>query len=189
MLLIFFSVIEEEKDQDFLIDLFYQYYPLMRKKAYEVTNDYNVVDDLIQDVFLKLIPKTPLLQTMEYCKRTSYIIYSIRNMGVDYIRAKERQKLLVSTAQTEDMINRLPDSQLSVEEVIFRREDRQEMFSKLSKLTDRDITLLYYKYNMDLKDSEISRNLGIPVNNVRQYLTRARRRALNLLKKEVRGSD
>ncbi|MCM3290937.1 sigma-70 family RNA polymerase sigma factor [Paenibacillus sp. MER 180] len=189
MLLILFSVIEEEKDQDFLIDLFYQYYPLMRKKAYEVTNDYNVVDDLIQDVFLKLIPKTPLLRTMEYCKRTSYIIYSIRNMGVDYIRAKERQKLLVSTAQTEDMINRLPDSQLSVEELIFRREDRQEMFSKLSKLTDRDITLLYYKYNMDLKDSEISRKLGIPVNNVRQYLTRARRRALNLLKKEVRGSD
>ncbi|WP_175460731.1 sigma-70 family RNA polymerase sigma factor [Paenibacillus sp. cl6col] len=73
--------------------------------------------------------------------------------------------------------------------MIFRREDRQEIFSRLSKLTDRDKTLLYYKCNMDMKDSEISRQLGIPVNNVRQYLTRARRRALNLLKNEVRESD
>lgn len=48
----------------------------------------------------------------------------------------------------------------------------------------RDRDLLYNKYIFELSNKEISDLMDIPINNIRQYLVRARKRALDLLTSE-----
>lgn len=47
-----------------------------------------MVDELIQDAFLKLIPKIPLLWTLDSYQRTSYVVYTLKHVCLDYIRKK-----------------------------------------------------------------------------------------------------
>jgi RNA polymerase sigma-70 factor (ECF subfamily) len=67
---------EDEGDREFIISLYRQYYPIMKQRAYFMVKDYAVVDDLIHETFIKLIPKISLLRSLSCYKVTSYIINS-----------------------------------------------------------------------------------------------------------------
>mgnify|MGYP001198478937 CR=1 FL=1 len=80
MNLIFLSIIEDDDDKKFMLNLYQQYYPLMKQRAYSIIKDYGVIDDLIQDAFVKLIPKISLLRSLSSYKMTSYIIYTMKHI-------------------------------------------------------------------------------------------------------------
>lgn len=82
------------------------------------------------------------------------------------------------------MIESISDVKSSVEEISSTKEETEELAKTIEQLSERDRNLLYHKYNLEMSDKEISEIMDIPVNNIRQFLTRARRRALNILKKE-----
>ena len=56
----------------------------------------------------------------------------------------------------------------------------------LSRLSDREFTVLSMRYFEEAGDLEIARALDISPKSVRTYLTRARRR-LNEIMKEIKG--
>jgi RNA polymerase sigma-70 factor (ECF subfamily) len=177
-------LIENSDDKDFVYELYVQYYPIMKKKAFEITRDYSIIDDLINDAFIKLIDKVPLLRSLECCKRTSYIVYTIRNISIDYVRKRARKTERMFLDMSNDLIDSVPDAKLSVEEICVAKEDYTELGKAINQLSERDRDLLYYKYNLELRDKEIANIIGLPANNIREYLTRARRRALKILTKE-----
>ena len=65
-----------------------------------------------------------------------------------------------------------------------KKENVKSLGELMSRLSERDRNLLYNKYIFELSDKEISELMGIPVNNIRQYLVRARKRAIKLLNNE-----
>ena len=49
--------IENDSDREFMERLYKNYYPLMKKKAYDITRDNDVVEDIINDATIRLIEK------------------------------------------------------------------------------------------------------------------------------------
>ncbi|MEO3946379.1 sigma-70 family RNA polymerase sigma factor [Gorillibacterium sp. CAU 1737] len=186
MLVIILSLIGDEEDRRFMADLYQDYYPLMKKKAYEVTQDYRIVDDLIQDACMKLIPKIPLLRSLDDGRRTAYVVYTVRNTCVDSLRKRIRDRRKLPTVQEETAAARLETAWALPEPSILNKENGEELGQALRLLSDRDRQLLICKYHLEWKDREIARYLDIPVRHVPSYLTRAKRRACVLLSGERR---
>lgn len=181
MTLFFLTILKEENDKEFITSLYRQYYPLMKKKAYDITKDYGVVDDLIQDAFLKLIPKIPLLRSLNCYKTTSYLVYTIKHVCIDYIRKETRRSKRAYSGSADDIAAYIPDLQAATEENYMHDEEAVTLEKALYQLSEKDRNLLYFKYNMEMSDREIAKLLDIPAQHVRQYAARARRRALQIL--------
>lgn len=180
------SAIKSDDDQSFIMQLYEQYYPIMKKKAYEIVSDYSVVDDLINDTFIKLIENISTLRSLEYCKRTSYIVHTIRNISINYNKQHARMSEKTFLGISDDMVDSIPDK-LTVEEICCTRENYAELAEAIEQLSETDRTLLYCKYNLELSDKEIAEITDIALQNIRAYLTRARRRALKILTRRETG--
>lgn len=172
------AAIEDEDDRDYISQLYEQYYPIMKKKAYDITQDYNIVDDLINDSFIKLIDKISVLRSLDCCKRASYIVHTIRNVSFNYVKHRKMENSRTFFGESEDLVDSVPDTAATAEEIYLKQEEYRELGEAIDQLSDRDKELLYNKYNLELSDPEISELMGIPVNNIREYLVRAKRRAL-----------
>lgn len=181
------STLKTDGEREFISKLYTQYYSIMKKRAYEITYDYTVADDLINDAFIKFIEKIEVLSMLDGCKRTSYVVYTIRNISINYIKKRALENKTMFIGVSDDFIESISDVRASVEEISSTREESEELAKSLNQLSKRDRELLYYKYNLEMSDKEISEIMHIPINNIRQYLTRARRRALDIIKKQTEG--
>ncbi|RAV02652.1 RNA polymerase sigma factor [Paenibacillus sp. YN15] len=181
MSLLFLSACENDDDKIYMTDLYERYYPLMKKKACSIVQDYEVVDDLIQEAFLKLIPKISLLRSLSCYKTTSYIVNTIKHVAIDHIRKKARLSNHVYTGLDDDLAEQIPDFQAATEENYMKTEECEALEKAMFQLSERDRTLLYFKYNMEMGDQQIGDLLNIPTRHVRQYVARARHRALHIL--------
>lgn len=183
MLPLFISMIEDESDRAYMADLYQQYYPLIKKKAYDLVGNYSITGDLVQDVFIKLIPKISLLRSLDSCKRTPYIVYTVRSVCMDYIRKQARGSAKLQAAGAIDW-EEIEDTQASPEEQTIQRESYEALGRVLEHIPERDRQLLIYKYLMGLKDKEIAGIMDISVRNIPGYLSRARHRARTVLFEE-----
>ena len=62
----------DDDDRAFMINLYKNYYNLARKNIFNITHSKNDLEDLIDDVFVKLIEKVSLIRNFERCKLTTY---------------------------------------------------------------------------------------------------------------------
>lgn len=189
MIPILLLAIENEDDRDFIADLYMKYYPIMKKKAYEVSGDYSIVDDIINDSFIKLIKKIGVLKSLDSYKSISYVVYTVKNTSIDYIKHQSVKNKVVFLGQDEDFIEMVCDSEHTPEELLINKERYKDLAEAIDSLSERDRNLLYSKYILELSDKEISKLMNIPQNNIRQYLVRARQRALKNMKKEGYSYD
>jgi len=174
------SAIENDDDRFFIAQFYEQYYPIMKKKAYELTHDYSIIDDLIHDAILKLMKKIPTLRSLGYYKRTTYIVYTIRSVAINHNRQEAVKSKKSYLGMSDDLMESIPDP-ITIDEVCATNEDYRELGEAIEQLSERDRSLLYNKYNLELSDTEIAEIMDIPINNVRVYLMRARLRALKIL--------
>ncbi len=114
MPLFFLAILENENDKEYITSLYRQYYPLMKKRAFGFTKDYDVVDDLIQDAFLKLIPKISLLRPLNCYKINSYLVYTIiflPNMYDNMSHGQDTERLIYCPMEVSTLpkMNKLMD--------------------------------------------------------------------------------
>lgn len=57
MIMMIIEELENDDDKIFIVNLYRGYYGLVRKTVYNITNDRQNVEDLIEDTFVKLIGK------------------------------------------------------------------------------------------------------------------------------------
>ncbi|MCT1402839.1 RNA polymerase sigma factor [Paenibacillus sp. p3-SID867] len=182
MNLAFLLIVEDESDKKFILDLYLQFYPLLKQRAYSFTHNNDVVDDLIHDSFIKIIPKISFLRSLSSYKLASYIVNTLKHTCLDYIRKEKRRNQRVFTGMTDDMAEQIPNLLAAVTEDKYIQQEASEALEQvLLQLPERDRNLLYFKYNMSMKDKEIGRLLDIAEQHVRQYVARARRKALQIM--------
>lgn len=180
------STVEVNEDVVFLTELYDRYYPIMKKKAYEILQDYDIVDDMIQESFVRLISKAALLRSLDLHKQVSYLVHTVHNTSINHAKQRKRHLNHTSSGITADSIEQIADKQPSIEEMYSLKEDYTEIAKILSELSERDQTLLYNKYILEWSDHKLAASMDVQAVNIRSYLTRARRRAMKLLLKEWR---
>ncbi|GFN35728.1 RNA polymerase sigma factor [Tepidimicrobium xylanilyticum] len=156
----------------------------MRKKVYEIVMDNSVVDDIINDVIIRLIKNIDTIQKLECHKLTSYIVYTIRSVSFNFINKRNRYNKRIFYGLENDLSETIEDTEASQpDELVIIGEEIDELGKAITRLSAIDQEILFYKYNLEMSTADIASIFNISKDNVRKRLQRARQRALRELKK------
>ena len=161
----------------FMNGFYDQYSRYVYKLAWQYCSSIDAVDDLVQDVWLRLCTKAELLYGLSQARQLTYIATTIRNTVISLSRKARPECSL-------EIIHGIGYNEADVLNVIFDRKLSVERFREIWKLvpgTARE--LLERKYLLEESDAEIANILGIGVGSVRIYLSRARKTAFDVLSK------
>lgn len=186
-MIVLFTAIAGLNDDDraFMLDLYKNYYSLARKTIFSITHETKDIEDLVNDSFIKLIDRIPLIRTLDCCKTTAYVVYTFRSVAINYIKHKKVENKHLYYCEDSDMANNPFIFEDDSETRLIRQEEIDLLRNAISMLPEKEKDLLYFKYMLEMKDNDIAEILGIAPNSVRQYLTRARRNAKKLMGKEA----
>ncbi|QEY34750.1 sigma-70 family RNA polymerase sigma factor [Caproiciproducens galactitolivorans] len=180
MFLLMLAAMDDSDDKLFMMELYKEYYPLVRKTIYRILLDGRDIDDLVNDVFIKLIEKIPLIRSLDCCKTAAYVVYTSKSVTINYIKHRDVQRKHGFYGGESDMQDEIAGAD-SVEDFIIRHETMNSLSNAVLKLPERQRDLLYFKYVLGKTDMEIAQDLSISPDSVREYLTRARRAAKKLI--------
>ena len=155
------------------------------KTIYTITHDGKDVEDLTNDVFIKLIEKTPLIRTLSCHKTAAYVVYTARSVAINFIRHRDVQSKYAYFGSDMDLAEDLPDQSDTVLDRFIRQDEMDDLNSAILKLPEKQKDLLYFKYILQMSDESIAKSINITPDSVRQYLTRARRQVRKLMEKEM----
>lgn len=164
-------IFEYNPDVDFLVGIYRRYYSVLLNLA--KSYDQNEADDIVQMSFLRLAEHIDTLQSLNDKKLTVYLYITVRHVAINNLHQKSRQRKLKKKLQ-EDYI---PDP--SLEQNFLAKETAESVLSQMS-LLDRDLLIL--RYYLQFNNDEIAKVMNMNPPNVRVYLSRARKRALGILK-------
>lgn len=171
--------IEDEDDRAFMTEVYVRYERLLQSEIRKRMNDPWVVEDVMQTTLVKLIDQIARLRSMDERHRVNYIITAARNNTITFLRTHASHASASLDEQREDGWDFSSD--FSVEETILRDEKIGRLKDIWPRLDARSRYLLESKYVLGLKSGEMAQTLGIKEDSVRVELSRARRKARQLL--------
>lgn len=167
-------------EQIFMEQLYRQYFPILKYQILKITNDEGLIEDLIQDTFVRLIKHSQKILTMEDFAVTSYVYSTVNSVCIDYLRKKGNNNLHLEDLEDifeEELV------EISAEQRYMSIEIARDVRKAMDQLPKNDKDLLHYKYFMDYSLKEISQYTHIPYQNISSYLSRAKRKLVEILKK------
>ena len=119
---------------------------------------------------------------IETCKQKAYIVSIVKNQSINYIVKRNRQgkySFLTDDAQLAQIVS----TEMETDDHLIRESDISLLKQALLQLPERYQTILRMRYFDELPDREIASYLEVKPNSVRYYLTLARRRLRDQIKK------
>jgi len=166
------------KDQSALEELYSRYERLVYSFAYRMTQNAQLAEDTVQDVFMKLW-KEHAPYTEDKGKFSSWLLTMTRNTSLDALRKKTRQQevgLLDKDAeQMKVPIEELPEQMLEW------KEKGSVLKKAMTRLKDEQRTIVELFYFHGLSQESISTKLNIPLGTVKSRI----RLALQHLRKHL----
>lgn len=182
------TMVEAPDDQVFMIDLYHKYKRLMLRTAKKYVADDYACEDIIQDSLIKLIQNISKIRTKECSVWASYIVSTVRNTSIDYLRKQGRAEKYLD--MESDVQEEAADRKaLSLDEMLLMKERQAQLYSIWPQLSEPDQTALRGKYILEYTDAELASLLGCKESSVRTRLSRARRRAFLLLSQTEKACD
>lgn len=164
-------------DNEFLRELFQNYKQMMFKTALGILHNSSDAEDVVQNAFLWIIDNLDRISQIPCNERGFYFAKITEHNAIDLLRKR-------NIHPTED-IDEKDDlsSETDVEDGVLSKLTVEQIKSALQELSDRDYDLLYLYLFREMNHKEIGEIMGIPENNVRVYIQRARKRFIKILKK------
>lgn len=173
------------KEEKFLADLYRDYHDLMQSFAMDIVQDKNIAEDMVQEAFIRLMPHVKKLRKMKKAVCIAYLRSTVRRTSLNYAAGKEPRRLRDALLQEEDPVKmeEIADRDADTEREVLKKITAEEMKDCIRQLPPVYQDILNFKYLLELSDAEIGGCLGISKDSVRQYLTRARRKALEIYRR------
>jgi len=146
-------------------DLYKEHYVYLKKILFSLTKSEELCDDIIQDVFAKILKNPSMILEVTYMK--SWLVKAAKNTLLNYYKKKKPALL-----KEENSIEHLLINNVSAEDEMLLNKQLQSVLSNLSSL-DKTILLakVYYGYSYE----EISDLLDIPVPTLKSKVFRLRK--------------
>jgi RNA polymerase sigma factor (sigma-70 family) len=146
---------------------------------YLIVKDQGVAEDLLQDVFVKVVQTLNSDRYNEEGKFQPWLMRIAHNLAIDYFRKSKRYPTIVME-DGENVFNTLRFAENNVEDQKIQ-EDTIEMVRKLiDELPESQKQVLIMRHYMDLSFQEIAEQTGVSINTA---LGRMRYALINLRKK------
>jgi len=174
-------IIENNDEREFMIKLYEKYHALMIHITKGIIYEKDTVDDLVQDVFVKLIEKVNRLQQLNPDIIPAYLSVCMKRTCYNHLKKqKTKRKYIVRSIDDDSYVDSYSSDSFEAETIM--KIDAMQLKEILHKLPQKQQDILEYKYILEISDAEIGEIFEINKNSVRQYLTRARRAAYDLIK-------
>ena len=177
MIPICIMAIEDPDDRQFMEDLYWDYSRLMYCEAHKFLSEPADAQDVVHSSVVKLIDKLDDIKTMSLHKRVKYIITTVKNTAINYIRDQKR-----GTVYSFDELfdPSRPPMEATCDSIMVWMESQQ--FSEVwNALDEKYRYVLELKYILDFTDKQLARDLGIAPASVRMVLSRARSRLREIM--------
>lgn len=162
----------ESTDNNQLTKLIKTYSVELKKVAWGYVKDPYLVEDIVQEVFLKCI--IHLDQHQEKCLVRAWLYTVTKNQCKDYLRTKYCQNVI----PTHEFFGAY---QITPELEVMSRQTKEEIYHHIRNLPEMYQEILYLFYVKDLKLKEIQQHLNINISTVKTRLSRAK----HLLKSSI----
>lgn len=183
MLFIIASMCNDKERRQFYTELYVHYKSIMFKIASKYISDYDSIEDIIQEAMIKLIEKYNLLITFDGCTLRTYVVYTIRNMSISFLRRQARDKgRIVQVDEDYFQTAGIYDNAPLPEEAVLMDERKAEFIKVWNGLPEDVRKLLAGKYILQMDNKELAEEFGCSPDSIRMKLTRARRMALEKIK-------
>lgn len=184
MLAMICTMTDNPSDRAFMLELYQQFFRLMFFTVRKCRLQQDACEDVVQESLVKLIQKVSLLREMPQPVLAAYIVSTTRNTAFDYTRRRSRQNARVCSLDDEALSACLEANSPPLDNQIEAVELRARLSSVLEEISKDDRVLLEGKYILQYSDEVLAEMLNCKANSIRMKLTRARRRALELMKTE-----
>lgn len=159
--------------EEIVEQLFRKYYKILRAYAYRLSDDKDVAEDIVQDVYYDLWKKRDVLVMEDSIK--FYLFRSIYTKSLNYLNSRGYTDRRSYEQSTEGRIQQIYlFSQLADQESdLIYKELQKEIYVAINALPEqcRKVFILSRKY--DLKNREIAKRLGISVKTVEKHISKA----------------
>ncbi|MBE5772316.1 MAG: sigma-70 family RNA polymerase sigma factor [Clostridiales bacterium] len=166
------AVMPEGENKDYMTWLYEQHYRLMYSIAWEYSKDRATVEDIVSDSVVALLQKIETLRPMERNKLSAYIVTTVRNTALNHCDKQQRINSHVIHTDIEVM-SRVPDRQ-DIEKKIVLDEELDIVWEAISRLPEKEMLVMKMKFSLDLPDDVIADEVGLSVNSIPKYISRAR---------------
>ena len=181
-MMIVFTVPEDNKaGLAFMTDLYRRYSRLMYATARRCVSSGQDCEDIVQDAVESLCKKLHTLMDLPAPALPVYIVYTVKNQAKNFIRHQAVvQKHIVewNGGCLDSREAPLPPPEALAE----LREDAARLYAVWPRLPEQDRELLYRKYVLDQSNEELAEFFRCRKDSIRMRLTRARRKAISLMK-------
>lgn len=160
---------EVKCDKKYALSLYDKYYGLIWYYIRKVIDNRHTVEDLVESTIADLIPRIPLLKTLEEEQVAKYVAQSAKHIARDHI--KKISPVLMDTLPEIPDFN-TPDVMLERKES--RAEAAEIILETSSHIQEKYWALLYLKYYRKASPADICEILEISTTNFYTYLHRAR---------------
>ena len=157
--------------------LFEEYEQIMCDVALSILHNKSDAEDVVQDAFSWLINNPKAISDFSDNEKRFYLAGMVKHISLNYIKRKKRRQL--------ENIDRYKEtaSNYSVEETALENITIEEIRQALSELSAADYSLMYAYVIMQMKPSEIAKELKIPEKNIRSQVRYAKKRLIKILKR------
>ena len=179
------AAIDNDLQREFISDVYIKYYNSARAKAFTFVHDEFEAEEIIQEVFVKLIEHIDVLMELNESSLSFYVMVTTKNTAIKHWK-KSKEKAVNYSFDSEEDLSKWADDRFALPEDLYEKQEELEALAHvISKLPERDKALLESKYILQLSDKEIAKELDLAPQSVRSFLTRARRKAYAILKGEI----
>ena len=180
MITFLLTVLTDQDDRELVLDLYEKHRSYVSKRIYRLTGDKNNLEDLVSEAFIRLITNISTIRELDCRKRVAYLVYISRSVAIDSLRSRGVQNSHIYYGADEDLAGTIADLSLSIDGQIMQEAGLEEVLWVIADLPEVQKDILYFRYVLEMGHEEIAGRVGLAPASVRQYLTRARRRARRL---------
>ena len=181
------DAMQDGTEEEFVLWLYQEYYRLMFFTAQKYVADHLVQEEIVQECLQKLIEKIDLLRHFKRPVLSGYIAATVRNTAINYLKVQkqENERLI----DIKDLTTQEALKEISIDDKLILQEE-MEVFKKIWPTLDEETKILLEgKYILGYDDNKLSQLLGCQTSSIRMKLTRSRRKALALIRKEENKHD
>lgn len=146
---------------------------------YMIVKDQGVAEDLLQDVFVKVVQTLNSDRYNEEGKFQPWLMRIAHNLAIDYFRKMKRYPSIVME-DGSNLFNTLKFAEDNVEDLKVRDETHELVRQLIEELPEAQKQVLIMRHFMDLSFQEIADQTGVSINTA---LGRMRYALINMRKK------
>ncbi len=174
----------KNNDEESLERLYKSSFSLLVAYSSTIIFDYNLAEEVVQDVFLKIWQNRSIIVIQESIK--SYLFRTVHNHSLNLLKQKKTLKQSVNQPASEDLWRFITDNyelnEYAIENLF--AEDTNEMIQEVFENLPEKCRKVFTMSRLDgLSNIEIANQLNIKQNTVRAHLYKALQRMSDALKK------